>query len=223
MFWAASNSLQTESSFWNIFNCSPVEISMRLRSLDGWVKSVHSQGSKPGHKTVLTLSLMYATWGKKPKEFVSFFFFCHFPWLACPSLFVHLNLTYDLSLIVVIILLIMAMTLNIPPFPSIAFRIAVFSEGGKFLEQSMQFHLDSGLASIDFLPETPPTHLLDFHNCHYCTPQELDPTHAVYKVWMGALYGTLEQLCGNQTCTVLIFKRNIEACQTIRNHELDPL
>jgi len=70
---AASNLLQTELSFWNIFNCSPVEIYMRLRSLDGWVKSVHSRGSNPGQKTVLTLSLMYAARGEKPKEFVFFF------------------------------------------------------------------------------------------------------------------------------------------------------
>lgn len=80
---AASNLLQTELSFWNVFNCcSPVEIYMRLRSLDGWVKSVHSRGSNPGQKTVLTLSLMYAAWGEKPKEFV---FFLPFP-LAALSL-----------------------------------------------------------------------------------------------------------------------------------------
>lgn len=156
---------------------------MRLRSLDDWVKSVHSQGSKPGHKTVLTLSLMYATWEESQRNLSHFFFFCHFPWLPCSSHFVHLNLTYDFSLIVVIILLIMAMTLYIPPFPSIALRKAVcvsffLSVGCKLYEQSMQFHLDGGLGSIDFLPETPPAHLLDFHNCHYCTPQELDPTHA---------------------------------------------
>lgn len=60
-----------------------------------------------------------------------------------------------------------------------------------------------------------------FHNCHYCTPQELDPTRAVHKVWMVALYGTLEQPCGNQMCTVLIFRRNIKACQTIRNNGAD--
>lgn len=117
---AASNSLQTEPSlFGTIFNCSPVEIYMRLRSLDGWVKSVHSQGSKPGQKTVLTLSLMYAAWEESQRN-LSFFFVAISLGLPCPSHFVHLNLTYDFSLIVVIILLIMAMTLYIPPFPSIA-------------------------------------------------------------------------------------------------------
>lgn len=65
---ASTNSLQTEPSFWNIFNCSPVEIYMRLRSLDGWVKSMHSPGSKPGHKTVLTLLLMYAAWEESQRN-----------------------------------------------------------------------------------------------------------------------------------------------------------
>lgn len=164
--------------------------------------------------------------GKKAKGIcavVFFVFFDHFPfcvWLPRPSHFVHLNLTYDFSLIAVIILLIMAMTLYIPPFP-VALRIAAFlllllTEGG-------EFHLDRGLVCTDLLPETQPAHLLDFHNCHYCTPQELDRTHTAYKVWMAALYGILEQLCGNQMCTILIFKKNIKACQTIRNHELDPL
>lgn len=77
------------------------------------------------------------------------------------------------------------------------------------------------LGSVDFVPGTPGALLLDFHNCHYCTPQELDPTRAVHKVWMVALYGTLEQPCGNQMCTVLIFRRNIKACQTIRNNGAD--
>lgn len=78
----------------------------------------------------------------------------------------------------------------------------------------MSFHLDAGLGSIDFMLQTH-MHLLDFNNCHYCTPQEFDPTHTAHKVSVAALYGTLEQLCGNQRCTVLIFKRNMKACQTM--------
>lgn len=74
---AASNSLQTSAwlFFGNIFNCSPVEIYMRLRSFDGWVKSAHSPGSKPGQKTVLTLLLMQAAWEESQRNLSIFFFF----------------------------------------------------------------------------------------------------------------------------------------------------
>lgn len=214
---AASNSLQTDPGFWNIFNCSPVEIYMRLRSLDGWVKSVHSQGSKPGHSTVLTESLMYAAWEESQRN-LSFFaisFLClaalSLPFCAFePDLWLQFNSCNNTAYYGHDII---HSTISLHCSQNSCFWGTQYAvPPGQWFRQY-----------IDFLPETQAAHLLDFHNCHYCTPQESDPTHADYKVWMGALYGTLEQLCGNQTCTILIFKRNIKACQTITNHELDPL
>lgn len=76
---AASNSLLKCLVFWNILNCSPVEIYMRL---DGWVKSVLSSGSKAGQKTVLTLLLMLAAWEESQRNLS---FFLPFP-LAASSL-----------------------------------------------------------------------------------------------------------------------------------------
>lgn len=77
-------------------------------------------------------------------------------------------------------------------------RIAVFlslSLSLFFQNKAGKFYLDRGLVCTDLQPETQPAHLLDFHNRHYCTPQEFDPTHAAYKVWMAGLYGILVQLC----------------------------
>lgn len=161
------------------------------------------QGQSQGKKQYLHC---YWVLGTQPEECVRIFPF--------PSRFDHLNLTHDFSLIVVIILLIMAVTLDILPFRSIAHRTAVFFWA--FERRRRRY-----LGSVDFVPGTAGALLLDFHNCHYCTPQELDPTRAVHKVWMVALYGTLEQPCGNQMCTVLIFRRNIKACQTISNNGAD--
>lgn len=107
------------------FKRSPVEIYMR--SARSWRLGEVSAllrvkaGAPNSARTVANVCYL----GRQPKEFV-FFFFGNFPWLPRPSHFVHLNLTYDSGLIVVIILLIMAMTLYIPPFPSAALRIAVF-------------------------------------------------------------------------------------------------
>lgn len=137
-----------------------------------------------------------------------------------PSRFDHLNLTRDFSLIVVIILLIMVMTLDILPFPSIAHRTGVFFSC-ELLEEICMSTQTEVFRQRWLCARNTGALLLDFHNCHYCTPQEWDPTRAVHKVWMAALYGTLEQPCGNQMCTVLIFRRNIKACQTIRNNGAD--
>ena len=139
--------------------------------------------------------------------------FCYFPfsvWLPSPSHSVHLNLTHDFSLIVVIIGLIMAMTLYITfhHFPPLLSKWLFFSEGGEIQEQNMHFHLDAGLHSVDFLLETQLALLRP--------PPETPHIQSV-------LYGTLWQLCGNLMCTILIFKRNIKACQTIRSHKPDPL
>lgn len=139
-----------------------------------------------------------------------------------PSRFDHLNLTHDFSLIVVIILLIMAVTLDILPFHSIAHRTAVFFFFWKLLEEICTSAQTEVFRQRWLCARNTRGHFCwIFHNCHYCTPQELDPTRAVHKVWMVALYGTLEQPCGNQMCTVLIFRRNIKACQTIRNNGAD--
>lgn len=90
-----------------------------------------------------------------------------------------MNLTYFLGLIVALILLIMAMTLYVPPFASVALRIAFFFCSWNKVNTPA---LTKVLGSVDFAPEPPQAHLWDFHNSHYCTTQVLDPTHAVHKV-----------------------------------------
>lgn len=87
---------------------------------------------------------------------------------------------------------------------------------------AVTFHLGGRLSGTDFLLQTQLAHLFAFPNRHYCTPLDAEPTPAPCEVSVGALYGALEQLCGNQTCTVLIFKRNMKVRQTIRHHEPDP-
>lgn len=94
------------------------------------------QGQSQGKKQYLHC---YWVLGTQPEECV-----CIFPF---PSRFDHLNLTHDFSLIVVIILLIMAVTLDILPFRSIAHRTAVFFWA--FERRRRRY-----LGSVDFVPGT---------------------------------------------------------------------